>query len=813
MIMKKIFAIILASVAIIALAASCNKAQQTPAQPEEAGQITIRAFMPEGTKVAFSEADNDGLHLAWEEGDCLIISNGSQSQTFEIKEGFTDHEAEFTGTAITGDSFTILYTNGDWESVAGAQGFDFTSQVQNGNGNTDHLRYVAWLSGVNAYTEFTFSQAWATEHGGTFNVPGIIKLEATLPEEATKLKSATLNIAGTEFTLGLKNVDVSTSAQVLTAYAMIPWSGLTLPAKTPVDLIITGEDDSDYGISFTLPSGADLKPGHVSTLKFPKGIEPLALFAGGSGTEADPYLIANEKHLCNMSIPLNAAADDVTTYFKLIDDITLTDTWTTLNTEEPWKMVNIDGQEHKIKNLKTNNTSGYNGGFFGILYGTLKNVTFTNVDITSSSKSAGAVACWAGANNDVTSAVLDNVHIIGGTIVQNAQEQAGGIAGKSRNATYTNCTVENVTITINTISSSTKTQGYGGISGWAQNSTFTNCSFDGTLDGARLSGGIVGYAPNGVNFTNCTSAGTITAKTVDGQKGQNAGGIVGWWGGSSISGCSSSADITSGDNAAAGIVANVGVAGGVIEKCFKTSGTVTSTGNNAGGIVGYTEQSATIKQCYTSCTVKSIASNAGGIIAVTHKTRVSVIQDCYSTGVLIASGQCGGGIAGELGTGTQVINCYSTATIDGGRALGGIVGRASLQAWNTGNDSQNTISGCIAWNPHIICTDRRDADTAGGSGTIVGFTSIKNTLTKGYRYYNIEFVPSDSDFDGTGVDQPDCDGTNWVVGTTPGTGKTYQCPYHGTAAASTATVSSVARDIIGWDASVWDFSADLPTLK
>ena len=54
MIMKKYFAIIVASVALIALAASCNKAAQTPAQPQEAEQITIRAFMPEGTKVAFS---------------------------------------------------------------------------------------------------------------------------------------------------------------------------------------------------------------------------------------------------------------------------------------------------------------------------------------------------------------------------------------------------------------------------------------------------------------------------------------------------------------------------------------------------------------------------------------------------------------------------------------------------------------------------------------------------------------------------------------------------------------------------------------
>ena len=163
-------------------------------------------------------------------------------------------------------------------------------------------------------------------------------------------------------------------------------------------------------------------------------------------------------------------------------------------------------------------------------------------------------------------------------------------------------------------------------------------------------------------------------------------------------------------------------------------------------------------------------------------------------------------------SGGSVSNCYSTAAIGGQRVLGGIVGRACNAAWDVTVASNNTVTACIAWNPSIICTDTRDANSAGGSGTIVGFTSVKNTLSKGYRNSNIDYQPSDSEYAGHGVDQPDCDGTNWAKGTTPGTGKKYQCPYHGTAAAATATVTSLATSL-GWDTAVWNLTGDRPTLK
>ena len=62
------------------------------------------------------------------------------------------------------------------------------------------------------------------------------------------------------------------------------------------------------------------------------------------------------------------------------------------------------------------------------------------------------------------------------------------------------------------------------------------------------------------------------------------------------------------------------------------------------------------------------------------------------------------------------------------------------------------------------------------------------------------------------VDQVNSDGTNWTRDTAMGTGTGNQCAYFGKAAASDATVSSVAQ-FIGWSSDVWDFSGELPTLK
>ena len=815
--MKKIISILLVGAAILA----CSKEKAVVDSPVAAAPSdvkTITVSLPASlSKVAFSPAaePDGGVALSWAAGDKIRIISGSESAVYEIQPGFEGHTASFSGPSISGSSFTIIYP-ADFESEsAAAAGDPFANQVQNGNGSTDGLKYVAVLSGVDSFEDIQFNDEWATAHGGSFRQNGVVRIREQFPADVKSVDKVFMHVKVGTSSMGWISLDFPggadiSSDHILTAYAALPLGDMAIPAAVSIDLAFATGNYDTYTRTLSFES-LNLLAGKVNTFNLDKSKLTLQPFYDGAGTETRPYLIGNARQLGNIEAVLVASEATTVNYFKLISDIDLAgNDWDTI-VANPYKLIHFDGDNHVIKNMKTVNGGSYEGGFIGILYGTLKNVTFEKVDVTSNSNPSGAVCCWAGANDETTWGVLENVHVKGGSVTQNVVQQMGGIAGKARNASFTNCSVEDVILTATTCSTSTGDNGYGGIAGWAHTSTFTGCEFkNSTLNGGRLAGGIIGYAPTAVTVENCLSSGTIKAKKMNNRNGEVAGGIVGWWGGTALRNCTSTADISTENNSAAGIVGQVGVNNLTVEKCAYKGGKVASGAHYAGGIVAYANPNTTVKECYSGGTVSSTSNHAGGIVGFAN-TDVTV-KDCYSIGSINCGAQCGGGIVGELSSGGSVSNCYSMAAIGGQRVLGGIVGRACNAAWDVTVASNNTVTACIAWNPSIICTDTRDANSAGGSGTIVGFTSVKNTLSKGYRNSNIDYQPSDSEYAGHGVDQPDCDGTNWAKGTTPGTGKKYQCPYHGTAAAATATVTSLATSL-GWDTTVWNLTGDRPTLK
>ncbi|MBQ9597834.1 MAG: hypothetical protein IJR34_06250 [Bacteroidales bacterium] len=764
-----------------------------------------------------------GVKLAWENGDAIRVIDAEDDTNNEVFDlvSFSGKTGTFSGSPVTANSYNILYP-GTYETIDDAMDANVFSQTQNGNGSTAHLQYIAVLRGVDSYENIAFTPEWAAAHGGKLKQSSVLRMRIQLPASVSKIASAKLWIPdeaqGIELSFN-SAADVS-SDHILVAYATLPAGSLDLPANTDLEVTMVTDDDDVYHRTLTLDNATTFVQGKVNSFKLNcntvgTNVE-LDDFAGGDGSQANPYLIANARQMCQVAAAYAASTREVT-YFSLKNDIDM-------DAVTDWKSIGnglagygydnviyFDGAGKTISNFHNTATGNYMGSFFGILHGTLKNITFNDIAINNTNNCVGGLACWVGANNDSTWGTMENVTVNGGTVSQSALQQVGGLAGKSRNATFTNCSVSNVTVsTASTQAEGASDQGYAGISGWAYNSSFAGCSFDGTVSGARLNGGIVGYAASNVTFTNCTSSGSIVARTLNGRNGECSGGIVGWLNGS-VESCSSSASVNSLNNICGGIVGQVGYSGTQVSKSSFT-GTLSGKAS-VGGIVGYCEQAATVEQCWSAIASGNMTAtqNAGGIVGTTNTAKATVIRNCYSTGYIYCNGQCCGGIVGEMGTTASVQNCYSTAQIDGQRVLGGIVGRAANMKWDVTVASGNTIDKCIAWNPSIICTDLRDATKAGGSGTIVGLTSVKNILSGGYRKADIDFQPSDSDYAGHGVDQPDCDGTNWTKGTTPGTGKTYQCPYHGTAAASTATVSSLAQTL-GWDTIVWNLNGSRPTL-
>lgn len=125
------------------------------------------------------------------------------------------------------------------------------------------------------------------------------------------------------------------------------------------------------------------------TLTFLFAVDAYCQFAGGWGTEEEPWLIATAEHLDNIRDYLGANNDNV--YFKQVDDIDLGSfPW---NTGEGWQPIGpnfnlsfrgyYDGNYHTISNLTIRRPEANNQGLFGVIVSAgIKNLQLKDVDIS-----------------------------------------------------------------------------------------------------------------------------------------------------------------------------------------------------------------------------------------------------------------------------------------------------------------------------------------------------------------------------------------------------------------------------------------------
>lgn len=117
-------------------------------------------------------------------------------------------------------------------------------------------------------------------------------------------------------------------------------------------------------------------------------------------------------------------------------------TWTPLNAGGSfYKAIDFDGKGHTISNLTA---SGTYASFAGVLYGSVRNVTFSNATINGGSANCGVVAGFLGTNGLPGS--CENVVVTNSTVT--GTRYVGGFAGVARTTgNVTGCRVENTTLT------------------------------------------------------------------------------------------------------------------------------------------------------------------------------------------------------------------------------------------------------------------------------------------------------------------------------------------------------------------------------
>ena len=808
MIMRRFLDMFALASAVALSAISCAKEGEDQVNDGTKNKITITASLPDElvTKVKF-EAGASVIKPSWEQTDVIrIISETGKSETYSIKE-INGKTATFEGNELEGTSFTAIYP-GNYETAEALGNRSYTGQVQTGNGSTAHLQLNAMAAGLSDISNISFADAGA-------KLNGAVKLYVKLPENVTSPKEVSLSAASDIFFtdnagsakssslgLSLENVDISVD-HIFTAYLMSSWTEAVIDAGTELTLTVKAEGVS-IKKSFTVEKSVNLAGGHLNTIQL--NAENWNTVLEGAGTESDPYRLSTPRDLLAMKAAL---VKGQMTYFKMMNDIDMSsiENWDPLNPDDPYDLgIVFDGGGHSLKNLKSKGK--HYSSFFGVLYGKCYNVKFVDAEIVSASNSgAGIIGGYIGTGGKP--AIVSGVEASG--IVTNAGkgQSVGGLGGNAREATIENCTV-NVTVS-NPMGDGVNRTATGGVVGKTMGSAvkIKNCVVRGIVEITKgvnntYTGGIVGWqSAAGAEITDCEVYAAVKSA------GERVGGIVGHYQGGTLSGCKFYGEVNAASRLAGGI-AGITSSASIIENCLSSGKIVCK--NNVGGIVGMNENTLTIRCCESSSTIEinvNGVDGVGGVLGLASNGKTVIVEDCIFSGNMnVPTGQRVGGIVGDLGTGSSVRRCYVSGNITGWAGVGGIVGRAGGLVWNAnGNGYDNTIESCIAWFDNITAT--RGDENGGSSGIIAGYTGTKNTLKNCWRKSTATLTAK---YCSELYDQEDADATTPLVINVVPSMYTYIYPYHGKAAETTATASSLAQSL-GWSTDVWDLSGSEPKLK
>lgn len=228
-----------------------------------------------------------------------------------------------------------------------------------------------------------------------------------------------------------------------------------------------------------------------------------AQFAGGSGTEADPYQVETAEQL-------DTIRNNLDSHFILIADIDLDvapynsgEGWAPIGSEVDHFKGTLDGNGHTINNLYIDRNTGDLGLFVYIGDGgQVSTIRITNANVTSTEARVGILAGYL--NGNVT-----KTHVSGNV---SGTARVGGLAG----AADENSTITEVSANINVVSTNERA---GGLLG-TNRGDISNSYAYGSVNGSARVGGLIG---NG--FSPATVFNNYVAVELNG--GGFTGGLVG----------------------------------------------------------------------------------------------------------------------------------------------------------------------------------------------------------------------------------------------------------------------------------------------
>ncbi len=403
-----------------------------------------------------------------------------------------------------------------------------------------------------------------------------------------------------------------------------------------------------------------------------------SLFAGGIGTEADPYQISTAQQLQNLR-QCGGKGN-----YVLTGDIDLT---AYLASDGPgygngmgWWPIDLEGKfngnGHKVSGLWINMPSSSRVGLFGSGGGEIKNlgveIDDSNGGVRGKDYVGGLVGYGGTITNSYATGSITGKDVVGGlagqsTDISNSyatgnvtgKDNVGGLVGQ------TNGTISNSYATGNVSSNNSGgcTCGVGGLVG-SSSGTITNSYATGSVTGTgdRV-GGLVGL---GNTISNSYATGSVSGNhEVGGLVGNNSGTISNSYATGSVSG-------------------NENV-GGLVRPGISV------TGNNVGGLVGQ-NGSGIITNSYATGNVSG-NENVGGLVGYNYGNNnySSTITNSYATGSVTGTGDHVGGLVGA-GSNITINNSYydkeTTGRTDTGKGIGKTTAemktKSTYEGWDFG---------------------------------------------------------------------------------------------------------------------------------
>lgn len=387
--------------------------------------------------------------------------------------------------------------------------------------------------------------------------------------------------------------------------------------------------------------------------------ELYAQFAGGTGTEEDPYQIETVEQLQAIG-----KSENLDKHYVQTSDIDASET-------DNWN----DGEGFKPIGIEVEPFSGSFDGQEYQIYGLVINLE--EID-------------YRGLFSSIVNASIKNLRLVESVI--NGGDYVGGVAGHSHNSsivdTYVNAKIEGRLYV-------------GGIVG-ANNGEIINTQISGSVFG-RFGpvGGLTGLNERSIEYSQSSTVVTGSSDIVGGLVGQNigeiikssftgtvssegsmVGGLVGFNGNSgTISDTNSEVDITESGGYTGGLV---GRNLGHISKSY-TTGNIMVGSSNVGGLAGSNYKNGSIQYSYANVNVKGVA--AGGLVG----SNVGLIFNSYANGSVTGDFVIGG-LAGVNENEGIIKKSFSTGNVTDSEESGGLVGRnngsVELSYWNSDNANQ-----------------------------------------------------------------------------------------------------------------------------